>query len=200
MNSIFAVVIGYLLGSISFSFLIGKLWAGIDIREHGSGNAGATNTLRVLGVIPGSIVLLLDGLKGVAAVFLAQFITDGNAVTMILAGIAAIVGHNWPLYLKFKGGKGVATTIGVVASLVFFPALISAIIACIVLALTRYVSLASIVFASCIPIFVWGFDYETIYIVVTVIIAILVWLRHTENIKRLLNGTERKFGEKVMRK
>ncbi|OEH84782.1 acyl-phosphate glycerol 3-phosphate acyltransferase [Desulfuribacillus stibiiarsenatis] len=189
-------LIGYLLGSISFSYLVGKYWAGIDIRNFGSGNAGATNTLRVLGVGPGIIVFIFDGLKGVMSVLIAEFISSGDPLVMIVAGISSIVGHNWPIYLKFKGGKGVATTIGVVASLVFWPALYSALIASILLVTTRYVSLASIVFSILIPIFVIFLGYSLSYIIFTILIAILVCLRHKENIKRLLKGTERKFGEK----
>lgn len=198
MLLLLVIVMGYLIGGISFSYIVGKLWKGIDIRQHGSGNAGATNTLRVLGTVPGIAVLLLDCFKGVAVVLIAQVVTNKDPILMIVAGIMAIIGHNWPIYLGFKGGKGVATTIGVVATLVFVPSLISAIIALVILFITRYVSLASIVFALLIPIFVFILEYPSIYIIVTLIMAVLVCLRHKENIKRLFNGTERKFGERSM--
>ncbi|OEF96022.1 glycerol-3-phosphate 1-O-acyltransferase PlsY [Desulfuribacillus alkaliarsenatis] len=197
MLMLVAILIGYLVGSVSFSYIIGKLWKGIDIRQHGSGNAGATNTLRVLGTVPGIIVLLLDGFKGALAVVIALYISNNDPITMIVAGIAAIIGHNWPIYLKFQGGKGVATTIGVVASLVFIPALLSALIAIVFLALTRYVSLASIIFTVLIPIFILLLDYPITYFVFTIIMAILVCVRHIENIKRLIKGTERKIGERT---
>jgi glycerol-3-phosphate acyltransferase PlsY len=195
MDIIFTIIISYFLGSISFSFLIGKYWGKIDIREHGSGNAGATNTLRVLGALPGIIVFILDGLKGVLSVLLAYLISANEPIVMILGGIFAIIGHNWPIYLNFKGGKGVATTIGVVASLLFLPFILSAVIACIILIITRYVSLASIIFALFIPIFVIIMDYEIIYQLFSLLLAVLVCIRHKDNIKRLLKGTERKLGK-----
>jgi len=195
MDIIITVIISYLLGSISFSFLIGKYWAGIDIREHGSGNAGATNTLRVLGILPGIIVFILDGLKGALSVLIAYLISTNEPIVMVLGGIFAIIGHNWPVYLRFKGGKGVATTIGVVASLLFLPFIFSAIIACIILIITRYVSLASIIFALFIPIFVIIMDYAIIYQFFSLLLAVLVCIRHKDNIKRLLKGTERKLGK-----
>jgi len=195
MDIIFTIIISYFLGSISFSFLIGKYWGKIDIREHGSGNAGATNTLRVLGALPGIIVFILDGLKGVLSVLLAYLISANEPIVMISGGIFAIIGHNWPIYLNFKGGKGVATTIGVVASLLFLPFILSAVIACIILIITRYVSLASIIFALFIPIFVIIMDYEIIYQLFSLLLAVLVCIRHKDNIKRLLKGTERKLGK-----
>lgn len=196
MNSVAIIVIGYLVGSISFSYILGKLLRGIDIREYDSGNAGATNTFRTLGIAPGIFVLLFDSLKGAAAVLLASALSAGEPFWMIVGGICAIIGHNWPIYLKFKGGKGVATTIGVVATLVFYPALFAGMIALVVLYFTRYVSLASMVFAILIPIFVLIFDYSGLYIIVTIVMAVLVCIRHRSNIERLRAGTERKLGKR----
>ena len=121
MLSIITIVVGYLLGSISFSYLFGKWFKGIDIRKHGSGNAGATNTLRVLGKGPAILVLLLDALKGVVAVLLGVWAAPGpdDIWIRVLCGLAAIVGHNWPVFFGFRGGKGIATTIGVMATLCF---------------------------------------------------------------------------------
>lgn len=208
MGLIIAMVIAYLLGSISFSYIIAKKIKKVDIRQHGSGNAGATNTLRVLGVGPAVTVLLLDAGKGVAAVYIAYWIVSTELIPVsasiaetgmitALAGLAAIMGHNWPIYYGFRGGKGVATTIGVVASLTFYPALISGIITFIIIWLTRYVSLGSLVFMFLTPLLtVTVFDYPISYFYLLCIVAILSFWRHRSNIKRLLSGTESKIGEK----
>ncbi|MGO4888132.1 glycerol-3-phosphate 1-O-acyltransferase PlsY [Anaerobacillus sp. MEB173] len=209
MGLVLSIIIAYLLGSISFSYIIAKKIKKVDIRQHGSGNAGATNTLRVLGVGPAITVLLLDAGKGVAAVFIAYWITGSQFVSsssilvetgMIAAsaGLAAIIGHNWPIYYGFRGGKGVATTIGVVASLTFFPALISGIITIIIIATTRYVSLGSLAFMTLTPILsVTLFDHYPIgYFYLLCIVALLSYWRHRSNIQRLLTGKESKIGEK----
>ncbi|MDV2683450.1 glycerol-3-phosphate 1-O-acyltransferase PlsY [Alkalihalophilus lindianensis] len=195
------ILIGYLLGSISFSYLIAKKVKKVDIRQHGSGNAGATNTLRVLGVGPAVTVLLLDVLKGIVAVWLALFLApDQSGIFPAMAGLAAILGHNWPLYYGFRGGKGVATTIGVLATLVFFPALFAGIIAIISIVLTRYVSLGSLLFALGTPIFAYflmeTYQIPTMYIILSIFVAILSFWRHRANIQRLVTGTESKIGKK----
>lgn len=155
---VMAILAGYLLGSISFSYVIAKRVAGIDIRQHGSGNAGATNTLRVLGKGPGILVLLLDAFKGMAAVWLALWLTDGNHLITAIAGAAAIIGHNWPVFYGFKGGKGIATTIGVIASLSFISFLWSLLATLVIIFVTRYVSLGSLVFLVLIPIFMYVYN------------------------------------------
>ncbi|MEW9669730.1 glycerol-3-phosphate 1-O-acyltransferase PlsY [Ammoniphilus sp. 3BR4] len=195
MNTVIAIAAGYLLGSISFSYLIAKKVAGIDIRHHGSGNAGATNTLRVLGKGPGMLVLLLDALKGMAAVWLALWISNGDHVIAALAGAAAILGHNWPIFFGFKGGKGVATTIGVIATLSFISFLWSVLITVAVIFITRYVSLGSLVFLALIPIFMYVYEEPQAYIWMAGIVAVLGFARHSQNIVRLLQGTESKLGQ-----
>lgn len=195
MNTLIAIAAGYLLGSVSFSYLIAKKVAGIDIRHHGSGNAGATNTLRVLGKGPGILVLLLDALKGMAAVWLALWISNGDHVITALAGAAAILGHNWPIFFGFKGGKGVATTIGVIATLSLISFLWSVLITLIVISITRYVSLGSLVFLALIPIFMYVYKEPQAYIWMAGIVAVLGFVRHSQNIVRLLQGTESKLGQ-----
>lgn len=148
-----ALILSYLLGSVSFSLLAGKLLKGIDIRQHGSGNAGATNTLRVLGKGPAIGVLALDVLKGIVAVWLGRWLGGDNVWIPILCGLLVIVGHNWPVYFGFKGGKGIATTIGVLATLAFWPALFAGIFAILAIAVTRYVSLGSLIFTALTPVF-----------------------------------------------
>ncbi|BAB05358.1 glycerol-3-phosphate 1-O-acyltransferase PlsY [Halalkalibacterium halodurans] len=196
------LVIGsYLLGSVSFSYIIAKKIKKVDIRQHGSGNAGATNTLRVLGVGPAVTVLLLDILKGVIAVVVTvQLTPDGDGWFAAAAGIAAIIGHNWPIYYGFRGGKGVATTIGVLASLVPLAAVLAGVIAIGSIVWTRYVSLGSLLFVTLTALLVavlsqW-FGYPVAYIYLTIIVAILSMWRHRSNIQRLLSGTENKLGRK----
>lgn len=185
----------YVLGSVSFSYLIAKKVANIDIRQHGSGNAGATNTLRVLGKGPAVIVLLLDVFKGVAAVIIAFFATGGNESVMAVAGLLAVAGHNWPVFFNFKGGKGIATTLGVLASLSFWPALISGILAILAIVLTRYVSVGSLLLVTSIPIFMFLFGEPLAYTVIAIIIAVLGYIRHRKNLVNLIRGQERKIGK-----
>lgn len=195
MEYVLPVVISYLLGSITFSYLMGKLLKGIDIREHGSGNAGATNTLRVLGTIPGILVLLLDMGKGAAAVLIAKFVAPEAAWIHVISALAAVSGHTWPVFLKFKGGKGVATTIGAVAALTFFPTLYAGLIAIVIIALTRYVSLGSLLLTLLLPVFIWIAGDAMPYFYLSLLMAILVWYRHRSNIVKLLNGTENRIGK-----
>ncbi|WP_349407579.1 glycerol-3-phosphate 1-O-acyltransferase PlsY [Pseudalkalibacillus sp. SCS-8] len=195
MNIILAILIGYFIGSISFSYLIAKKIKKVDIRTQGSGNAGATNTLRVLGWGPAIAVLLLDASKGIVAVLLS-YLLGAEEWVAFLAGLFAIVGHNWPIYYGFRGGKGVATTIGVFAILVFIPALISGIIAILLIVITRYVSLGSLVFMVSAPTLTFVLGYDTIHILLAAVIGLLSLWRHRTNIVRLLNGTESKIGQK----
>jgi acyl phosphate:glycerol-3-phosphate acyltransferase len=192
---IVAVVLSYLLGSVSFSIVIAKWVKGIDIRQHGSGNAGATNTLRILGKGPAFFVIFLDIAKGIAAVYLGNAMSDNEWIP-ILCGLAAIVGHNWPIWFRFKGGKGIATTIGVLATLAFFPALYAGIIAILLIVITRYVSLGSLVFAGLTPIFIVLVKYNLPLLTCALVIAIFAFVRHRTNIVKLIRGTENKLGAK----
>ncbi|KIL34921.1 hypothetical protein SD71_17770 [Cohnella kolymensis] len=183
----------YFIGSVSFSILFARWLRKIDIRQHGSGNAGATNTLRVLGKGPAIAVFTLDIAKGVAAVLLGRLLGDESWVP-VASGLAAIIGHNWPIFFRFKGGKGIATTIGAVAMLAFFPALLAGIAAIITIAATRYVSLGSMIFAVLLPIVFYLFGLEQALVMGAVAIGILALLRHRKNIVKLINGTENKLG------
>ncbi|MCF6093528.1 glycerol-3-phosphate 1-O-acyltransferase PlsY [Microaerobacter geothermalis] len=195
MEWIISIILAYLLGSISFSYIVGKKLANIDIRQHGSGNAGATNTLRVLGKGPAALVFLLDVLKGVASVLTAKYLGDGSHAIMITSGLASIVGHNWPVFFHFKGGKGVATTIGVMATLVFKAAFFAGIFAILSIVITRYVSLGSLIFATLLSVFIYFLDYELIYLYVGLLITILAYIRHYKNIINLMKGKERRLGD-----
>ncbi|MCD8511466.1 MAG: glycerol-3-phosphate 1-O-acyltransferase PlsY [Bacillus sp. (in: Bacteria)] len=203
MVGLICIVIAYLIGSISFSYIIAKKIKKVDIRQHGSGNAGATNTLRVLGVGPAVSVLLLDCVKGIVAVVLALYVTNDPFIAAA-SGLASIIGHNWPIYYGFKGGKGVATTIGVVATLVFTAALISGIIAILSIVITRYVSLGSLIFiigtTLISAVFNFVFEYPSYYLYFLVVISIFSVWKHRSNIQRLIKGQESKIGEKAVSK
>lgn len=191
----------YLLGSISFSYLAGKMVKGIDIRQHGSGNAGATNTLRVLGMGPGVTVLLLDVVKGIAAVLVARAVAPNQEWVHVLAGVMAISGHNWPIFFGFRGGKGIATTIGVTATLISLPALYAGIVGLLLIATTRYVSLGSLVFTLLMPVFLLipatqGNHHGPVTVGFAVLICIFAWYRHRSNIVKLLKGKENKLFSK----
>jgi glycerol-3-phosphate acyltransferase PlsY len=195
--SIIAIAASYLLGSVSFSILFARLVRKIDIRDHGSGNAGATNTLRVLGKGPAIAVLLLDIAKGVIAVVLGFAMRgDDMAWVPVACALASIIGHNWPIFFRFKGGKGIATTIGAMISLAFLPVLIAGLIAIAMIAVTRYVSLGSLIFAVLLPFILAVGGWNRYMVWGAVIVALLALLRHRKNIVKLLNGTENKLGSK----
>lgn len=190
-------VLAYLIGAISFSIILTKIIKKEDIRQYGSGNAGATNTMRVLGKGPAVLVLLLDVLKGIVAIVIAMaFGLPDWAIAV--TGLLAIVGHIWPIYYGFRGGKGVATTIGVICMLLLTPGLIAGAIAILLIILTRYVSLGSLIFSIFTPIIALLFGSHPIsYIVVSAVIGVLAIWKHRANISRLLQGKENKIGSKV---
>jgi glycerol-3-phosphate acyltransferase PlsY len=201
-------VASYLLGAVPFGLLAGLLLRGLDIREQGSGNIGATNATRVLGRPIGVTVHLLDIAKGfVPSFLLARLFAGGDAGLVqplgIAYGCAAIAGHVFPVYLRFRGGKGMATSLGVFLGLAWLPTVIAAMLWLVVKTATRYVSLASMVAVVSIPVamatvpdpasgaFVWR---HTGLIVFGIVVAVLVLVRHKSNIRRLLAGTENKAG------
>ncbi len=196
---IFAVIISYLIGSIPTAFIAGKMLKNIDIREHGSGNMGATNVFRVLGKKPGIAVLVIDILKGVVGVaVVGSLFGFTNVLTYVMLGIAAVCGHNWTVFLQFKGGKGIATSLGVLIGLtIMFPALrpvlgFTLLGFLIVFLTTAYVSLASIVAAVILPL-IMVLTHQSVEIVALgVVFCVFVIVRHKANIKRLLSGQESK--------
>ena len=201
MNLLLLIFAAYFIGSIPTAYWIGKWFFNIDIREHGSKNMGASNTFRVLGAVWGIIVLIIDMGKGIAAVQLAHAVdsTDclGTELTFwkLMLGLVAVAGHIFPVFAGFRGGKGVATLFGVVLAIQPWTALISIGAFVIVVFLTKYISLGSIiaviVFAAC----VWFAVKETnVYMRwFSVVAALLVLIMHRSNIKRLIEGTENKF-------
>jgi glycerol-3-phosphate acyltransferase PlsY len=208
------VAIAYFIGSIPFGLVVGKIGYGKDIRQYGSGNLGATNTFRVLGLLPGIIVLVLDALKGVLAVGLASYLFPNaptllqhpqntnlyHALVVVLTGMAVICGHNWSIYLRFSGGKGIATGAGALLMLVPLIVLILLVVWAVITVITRYVSLASITIALIFPILmIILYSLNLPYILFSLAAASVVIYKHKSNIKRLLAGEESKIGESVDR-
>lgn len=185
-------VVSYLLGSIPNGLVFGKLLWHVDLREHGSHNIGATNAWRTLGKGPGFLIFLLDFLKGAVSVYLAEVLT-GIPFVMILAGVLAIVGHSCSLFLHFKGGKGVATGLGVITMLMPLPSLIVFLVWLAIVKVSGYVSLGSCIAAALVPVLAWAFSYPPEYTVFGVLAAAFIIVRHKSNIARLLNGTESKI-------
>lgn len=200
---ILTILISYLLGSIPFGFLIVKLASGSDIRETGSGGTGATNVTRKAGKGAGVVTLLLDALKGVAAVLAARWLTDEAGTSWVVAGagVLAVIGHCFPVWLKFKAGKGVATGLGVFLAIVPWAVMAAFIVFAVVVWRTRFVSLGSILAAAFVPLWVWAMHtwIEPIINFAPVITALvassaIIIAKHHENIQRLMAGTENKFG------
>lgn len=192
MKYLLIAIIGYLIGSIPNGLLIGKNLYDVDLRQFGSKNIGATNAFRTLGVWPACLVFLTDAAKGIIAVTLSKFIL-GTPIALLIGGIAAIGGHNWSIFLKFTGGRGVATGLGVIAVLVPQITAIVFLIWAVIVYITRYVSLASIVAAIFVPIFMWIFGEKIEYLYFGILAALFVVGRHKPNIERLLKGTELKI-------
>lgn len=194
MDYVIFILIAYLLGSIPFALIVGKVWYGIDIRKHGSGNLGATNTFRVLGVKAGLVVTIADILKGTVATVLpliAGYFYDME-VSRLIVGLFAVLGHTYPIFAKFKGGKAVATSGGVILGLNPLLFLIMFLTFFIVLYVTKYVSLSSMLTGviSTIVSFFFG-DYLLFGLIL--ILTIFVIYRHKDNIKRIKNKTEPKI-------
>lgn len=193
MENLVIFIFSYLIGSISPSYIIGKLVKNIDIREYGSGNPGTTNVIRVMGKEYAFIVFSIDFLKGFLTVFLVRSKLGLEVAT--ISGIFIILGHIFSIFLNFKGGKGAASTIGIYLCLFPKIMIISCIICIILLMITKYVSLSSMMVTFLITPFMFIFDYNKEVAVYTVVYTILIFYSHRGNIKRLINGKERKLGE-----
>jgi glycerol-3-phosphate acyltransferase PlsY len=190
--------VAYLLGSIPFGLLVAKVFGRGDVRKEGSGNIGATNVSRVAGPLAGILTLLLDGAKGAAAVLVAGRYSNDSAMWMVIAGLAALVGHCFPVWLKFKGGKGVATAAGVYLALCA-PAFLGGLILFLLVAgFSRYVSLGSVAAAVAMPLlmyFLWAPRHAPPPVITfgALAVAVLIVYKHDGNLQRLVEGTEPKF-------
>lgn len=201
LNIILCIFVGYLFGCIQTSYIVGKILKKIDIRDYGSGNAGATNAVRVFGSKIGIFCLIIDALKGAAALLIiASIFGIDDKILLLITGLGAIFGHNYPFYMHFKGGKGIATMLGIFAVVDWRVFLLSFIPALIILVITRYMSLTSLLYSLLLLIFMIVFYYNAdnslIIILLTFVFTALAFWRHRANIKRLLNGTESKFNLK----
>jgi len=194
------IISAYLLGSIPTSVWVGKIFYGIDIREHGSGNAGATNTIRILGWKAGLPVIIVDVLKGFAAVTLIRFVqspppgTDQFVNYQLMLGGAAVIGHIFPIYVRFRGGKGVATLFGMVLAISPYSTLVCAGVFLITLFLTKYVSLSSILAGFTFPLAVIVIFHTSVtsMVVFSIAVSVLLVITHQKNIGRLLRREELK--------
>ena len=207
---IIMAVIAYLIGSINFSVIISKKMAGFDVREKGSGNAGSTNVLRTVGKKAAIITLVCDILKGVVSVLIALLVgtiagkTANSAVVVEIAALAVVIGHTFPVFFGFRGGKGVATSLGVILIVNWKIGLICLVFALALMALTRMVSLgsisASVLFAVLTMFirdsYIGGIDFDFSFIIFGILLATLVIFNHRSNLKRIINGTENKLNFK----
>lgn len=201
MKEALLIILAYSIGSIPTALLISKRYFGIDIREYGSGNMGATNTFRVLGSRYGSIVMLIDILKGMGAVglyhLLPYYYSNELARTnlMLGLGLAAVLGHVFPVFANFRGGKGVATLFGMILAIQPVIAIACMGVFLLVLYLTRYVSLSSILGAIMLPVsvlWIWN-EHETLYRIFAILVALMVVLTHQKNIVRIVKGAENRI-------
>ncbi len=208
---IIIAIIAYCIGSINFSVILSKKMAGFDIREKGSGNAGSTNMLRSVGKKAAAITLIFDILKGVVSIGIAILLgliikeTDRELLLQI-AGIAVVIGHTFPVFFGFKGGKGVATSLGIILMSNWQIGLICLVFALVLIILTKMVSLGSCTAAVLFPVLTLFINSNytvltegkngNVYFIYSVILAVIVLFNHRENIKRILNGTENKIGSK----
>lgn len=204
-------IIAYLIGSVNFSVLISKKIAGFDLREKGSGNAGTTNMLRTVGKGAAAVTLILDILKGVIAIWISigygnlvawlANLTVDNSILVQISGIFVIIGHTYPIYFGFKGGKGVATALGILLTTNYQIGLICLVFAIVLMILTQMVSVGSLGAAILYPVLTAFLPDENFivsgnYLVYSIIIAVIVIFNHRSNVKRLLNGTENKISFK----
>lgn len=196
------ILVSYLIGAVPTAYILGKLLKGIDLRRYGSGNVGATNAWRILGKRIGTATLMIDILKGVIAVTLiARFfpgrIIEDVFIRKFLCGIAAIIGHNFPVYLRFRGGKGVATSAGVFLGLAPKLLGIAALLWSGILIVTGYISLASMIAALSLPVLSILFNYPTAMHWFSMALGILILIQHRSNIRRLFKGEEKRFFGKI---
>lgn len=202
MERILCVLIGYGFGCLQFAYILGHLLKGIDIRKYGSGNSGTTNAIRVLGTKIGITTLVLDIIKAVVALVIIALIWGYNQKQLLLwGGIGVVLGHNYPFYMQFKGGKGVAATIGIFLTADIRLLVLAGVPALILLATTKYMSLASLTYMLLLvvmaAIFYIGTPIGIEVLALVVILSISGFWRHRANIKRLLRGEEVKMGQKV---
>ena len=205
--NVITAIIAYLIGSVNFSVILSKKMAGFDVREKGSGNAGTTNMLRSVGKKGAALTLLCDILKGVVSILIAMFIgwafkVENQSLLVQIAGIAVVLGHTFPIFFGFKGGKGVATSLGILVMSNWQIGLICLVFGVLLIALTRMVSLGSCAAAVLFPVLTLFITDNYIvsqgsgYLIYSIILAVIVLFNHRSNIKRIMNGTENRISFK----
>ena len=203
--NIITAIVAYLIGSVNFSVIFSKKFAGFDVREKGSGNAGSTNMLRSVGKGAAALTLLCDILKGVVAILIAIaigsiFNVSDKALLVQIAGVAVVIGHTFPIFFGFKGGKGVATSLGILLMTNWQIGLICLVFALVLIILTQMVSLGSCAAAILFPVLTLFIPQNYIvpgnYLIYSIILAVIIVFNHRENVKRLLSGTENKISFK----
>ena len=196
-SSIIVAIISYLIGNFLSAYILGNILKKQDVRQSGSGNAGATNALRVFGKKVGILALVLDLFKGVLAVYIGGRILGYKGE--LIAAVFVILGHDWPIFLKFKGGKGIATSLGVILMLHWPTIVVCIVLGVLVIIKTKYVSLGSMIGTFLLPVvgFIMNRPFDRDFFIVTLILAILSIFKHRSNIKRLIQGREPKIGERV---
>ncbi|MCD6424028.1 MAG: glycerol-3-phosphate 1-O-acyltransferase PlsY [Anaerolineales bacterium] len=200
MQTIITILIGYAFGCIQAAFIISKLVGKMDIREHGSGNAGASNITTIMGVKYGFIVGLVDVLKGLFAVLVVKWIYPGSPDLAYLAGIMAILGHIFPFYMNFRGGKGVATLVGMMFGLNWKLGVLFALLVIIPALLTDYIVIGSFTTFTALPIVTYILDYPLIFTIIGGFLTVLVYYLHRFNIQRLINKEETKISSVLKKK
>jgi len=201
LNRVICLLLGYAIGCIQSAFIVGKIIGKIDIRDFGSGNAGTTNVARVLGAKAGAIVFICDVLKVILSCVICRTIFKFDDIQLnitvgMYAGIGSVIGHNFPFYLNFKGGKGIACTLGLILCIDIKVAVITYLIGFIVVVITKYVSLSSLSMTLVAPFIMLIYKFSTENIILMFILTALAYYRHLPNIKRLLKGEENKFSFK----
>ena len=193
MNILLAIIIGYLLGNINASYLLGKIFKGIDIREQGTSNAGAANAVVVMGWKLGAATFLIDALKAAVAMWIVKYINNGNTDLSVLAGVMAMFGHIYPVFMKFKGGKGIASILGMMVGLNGFIALVLFITIVLGAVITNYLVIGELFILILFPIAVYLFGYSNFAIALIIFACLLSTYKLRENFSRTFKGTEQKL-------
>ncbi|WP_414732003.1 glycerol-3-phosphate 1-O-acyltransferase PlsY [Acetobacterium carbinolicum] len=194
------IVAAYLIGNLNFAYILVKFLKNEDVRNYGSGNAGTTNVLRVMGKNVAIPVFLLDALKGCLVIVIGRYALSLNEIFLILGGIAVVAGHNWPAFLQFRGGKGTATSLGVFLTYDWEVALIAIMIGLIILAIWKMVSLTSMVGMTMLPVFTLLLGRTVTEVIFAIVLCLFSIFQHRKNIGRIIQGRESKIGQKVKMK
>ena len=200
MNTLLAIVIGYLLGNINASYILGKVFKGIDIREKGASNAGASNAVVVMGWKYGAATFLIDALKAAVAMWIVKYITNGNTDLAVLAGVMAMVGHIYPVFMKFKGGKGIASILGVMVGLNGFIAIVLYITIVLGTVISNYLIFGEFLILILFPVAVYLLGYSNFAIALIILACLLSTYKLRENIIRTFKGTEQTLSSVLFKK